>query len=182
MGMIESGDSKVIIRDVRGEELPDIPGLILEAYKEYETFMPPAAWNHYVRDIIDVEGRMPVSELIVAETQRRLVGSVTLFRDLSLLGQDTWPASWAGVRLLAVRPNSRGLGIGRALMDECLHRCRESGFTTLGLHTVDFMEIARRMYEKMGFLRASEYDFKPAAGITVMAYRLDLSQGVAVDF
>ncbi len=172
--MIESRDSSSIIRDVRPEELREISGLIFEAYKEYEGFLPPSAWDHYVRDITDVESRLPVSELIVAEAQGELVGAVTLFRDPSLLAQDTWPSSWAGVRLLAVHPNGRGQGIGRALMDECLRRCRESGVATLGLHTVDFMEVARRMYEGMGFVRVAEFDFEPADGITVLAYRLDL--------
>ena len=172
--MIESRDSSAIIRDVRPEELREIPGLIFEAYKEYQGFLTPSAWDHYVRDITDVEGRLPVSELIVAEAQGKLVGAVTLFRDPSLLVEDTWPSSWAGVRLLAVHPNSRGHSICRALIDECLRRCRESGIATIGLHTVDFMEIARRMYENMGFVRVAEFDFGPADGITVMAYRLDL--------
>jgi len=172
--MIESRESGVIIRDVRPEELREIPGLIFEAYKQYESNLPPDAWDHYVREITDVESRLPVSELIVAESQGKLAGTVTLFRDPSLLGHDTWPATWAGVRLLAVHPNSRGHGIGRALMNECLRRCRESGFATLGLHTVDFMEVAYRMYERMGFLRVAEFDFEPADGITAMAYRLDL--------
>jgi hypothetical protein len=36
------------------------------------------------------------------------------------------------------------------------------------------MDIARRMYERMGFVRVPEFDFHPAPGIVVMAYRLDL--------
>ena len=172
--MIESNESGIQIRDARRDELRDIARLILEAYREYESLMPLGAWDHYARDITDVEGRFPVSELIVAESHEQLVGSVTLFRDLSLLGQDTWPASWAGVRLLAVHPIGRGHGIGRALMQECLRRCRESGIATLGLHTVNFMEVAQKLYENMGFVRVPEYDFEPAAGITIMAYRIEL--------
>jgi GNAT superfamily N-acetyltransferase len=172
--MIEPKYNSVRIRDARSQELHEISGLIFEAYKEYAIFLSAAGWRHYARDITDVESRLPVSELIVAEVQGPLVGAVTLFRGHSLSGPDTWPASWAGIRLLAVHPDSRGHGIGRALMEECLHRCRESGVATVGLHTVGFMEIARRMYEQMGFVRISEYDYEPAAGITVLAYRMDL--------
>ena len=59
-------------------------------------------------------------------------------------------------------------------MDECLRRCNESGIATVGLHTVSFMEVAQRMYKNMGFERIAEYDFAPAAGITVMGNRLDI--------
>jgi ribosomal protein S18 acetylase RimI-like enzyme len=59
-------------------------------------------------------------------------------------------------------------------MDECVRRCRERGIATIGLHTTETMDIARRMYERMGFVRVPEFDFHPAPGVVVMAYRLDL--------
>jgi hypothetical protein len=36
------------------------------------------------------------------------------------------------------------------------------------------MAVARAMYERMGFVRAPEFDFQPAPETVVMAYRLDL--------
>ena len=68
----------------------------------------------------------------------------------------------------------RELGIGRALMEECLRRCRDSATRTVGLHTTEQMAVARDMYERMGFVRVPAFDFHPAPGVVVMAYRLDL--------
>ncbi len=75
---------------------------------------------------------------------------------------------------MAVRPDARGLGIGKALMDECLRRCRQLAVPTLGLHTTELMNVARQMYERMGFVRVPEYDFQQGSGMVIMAYRLDL--------
>jgi len=36
------------------------------------------------------------------------------------------------------------------------------------------MQVAMRMYERMGFVRAPDLDFDPDPSITVKAYRLDL--------
>jgi hypothetical protein len=36
------------------------------------------------------------------------------------------------------------------------------------------MDIARKLYEHMGFKRDTEFDFNPAPDVVVMAYRLDL--------
>ena len=36
------------------------------------------------------------------------------------------------------------------------------------------MELARGMYERMGFVRVPEYDFHPRPEMTVMAYKFDL--------
>jgi hypothetical protein len=39
------------------------------------------------------------------------------------------------------------------------------------------MQVAMRLYERMGFARAPDLDFSPAPGITVKGYRLPLSGG-----
>jgi GNAT superfamily N-acetyltransferase len=123
---------------------------------------------------MDVRSRLGVSELIVVELDRQLVGAVTLYLDASSSSQEQWPKGWAGVRLLAVRPAYRGQGIGRALMEERIYRCRKRGIKTIGLHTAAIMNVARKIYKDMGFVRAPEYDFHPRPGTVVMAYRLQL--------
>jgi ribosomal protein S18 acetylase RimI-like enzyme len=121
-----------------------------------------------------VRGRMAESQVIVAELNHRLVGTVTLYLEGPHHSQTGWPEGWAGIRLLAVHPAYRQRGFGRALMEECLRRCRQHGITTVGLHTTELMDVARRMYERLGFRRAPEFDFQPAPGVVVAAYRLDL--------
>jgi GNAT superfamily N-acetyltransferase len=160
------------LRDARPDELDRVALLLRDAYLEYEKFLPRDAWEYYLNDIMNVRGRLGAADLIVAELGGELAGSVTLY--LKPSGEAGWPAGWAGVRLLAVHPSCRGRGIGRALMDECIRRCRQRGIVTLGLHTTMMMEVARGMYERMGFVRIPEYDFRPRPETVVMAYRLDL--------
>lgn len=148
--------------------------MIRDAYQQYEKSVPSQAWKAYIQDIMNVRSRLEVAELIVAELEERLVGAVTLYLDASRSPQEGWPEGWASIRLLAVHPTYRGRGIGRRLMEECLRRCRESSIATIGLHTTEAMDVARRMYEEMGFRRVPEFDFHPAPGVEVMAYRLDL--------
>lgn len=165
--------NEIDIRDARLDELDEVSLLLAEAYQQYADDLPSAAWQGYLNDIKDVRGRLDRAELIVAETDGRLVGSVTLYLNSRQSYQD-WPDDWAVVRLLAVLPDYRGRGIGRALMEECRRRCRRSGGSTIGLHTTDVMFIARDLYEHMGFVRAPEYDFHPRPEVVVKAYRLDL--------
>ena len=162
------------IRNARVEELDQVALLIRDAYQEYQASFPLGVWEGYSRDIMDVRGRLDASELIVAEQAGRLVGAVTFYPNTSGSKQGGWPTGWTGIRLLAVHPDGRGLGIGRALMDECLRRSRQMGAPTLGLHTTELMAVARGMYERMGFARVPEFDFNPADEVVVMAYRLDL--------
>jgi ribosomal protein S18 acetylase RimI-like enzyme len=162
------------IRDARPDELEEVARLIRDAYQQYERFLPPSAWEAYAEELIDVQSRLDRAELIVAELDGKLAGSVTLFLKGSAASESGWPQDWAGIRLLAVLPAYRGSGIGRALMDECIRRCRNQGISNIGLHTTDMMEVAQRMYKRMGFKRAPEFDFYPRPDVVVKAYRFDL--------
>jgi ribosomal protein S18 acetylase RimI-like enzyme len=173
--MTTSGQAALRIRDARSEELDDVARLILAANQEYEPLFPPHAWGVYERDITDVRGRLGDSELIVAEDDGQILGAVTFYANGADSGE-RWPHGWAGIRLLAVHPDGRRRGIGRALMDECLLRCRQRGILTLGLHTTEIMSIARSMYERMGFVPRPEFDISAGPSMVIIAYSLDLAQ------
>ena len=163
---------EIAVRDARPDELDAIALLLKEAYEQYAPLVPREAWDSYRQDIMDVRGRMSESQLIVAETEGRIAGAVTLYLNGS--ASLSWPHGWAGIRLLGVHPTFRGRGVGKALMDECVRRARDAGIKTIGLHTTTAMDVARRLYEKMGFVRVPEFDFHPDDDVVVMAYRLDL--------
>jgi len=167
-------NKSILIRDAHLEELNEISLVLKEAYQQYENFLPTDAWTYYVKDIMDVRSRLDESQLIVAEVNKQLVGTVTLYLDGRRPEQEHWPKGWAGIRLLAVLPSHRKRGIGRTLMEECIRRCRKRHITTVGLHTTEMMDVARQTYERMGFVRVPKFDFYPRPGIVVMAYRLDL--------
>lgn len=167
-------ESRLIVRDADPEELDEVSVLIREAYIEYEHSIPSRHWKFYLENITDVRSRLGVSELIVAELDKQLVGAVTLYLETSPSLREDWPEGWAGVRVLAVPPAYRQRGIGRTLMEECIRRCRKKNIKTIGLHAGPAMAVARKMYEDMGFARAPVYDFQPGPDIVVMAYRLDL--------
>ena len=170
----DSSEDRPRMRDAGAEEIDQVALLIRDAYQEYQASIPVEVWEGYARDIMDVRGRLDATELIVAEHRGGLLGAVTFYPNTPPAEQGGWPSGWTGIRLLAVQPDGRGLGIARALMNECLRRSRQLGAHTLGLHTTELMAVARGMYERMGFVRVPEFDFQPGPGVVVIAYRLDL--------
>jgi predicted N-acetyltransferase YhbS len=173
------------VRDARPEEYGAIADVTLAAYRQYADVMPAAAWENYAQNIVTTITHEDALQRIVAEIDGRTVGSVLYFT------AEVSPFGAPMVRLLAVAPEARGQGVGTALMGECLRRARLAGAPSLVLHTTMLMDIARRMYEHMGFVRAPELDFRvdqqtgtvsavePGGHLSedtpiVMGYRLDL--------
>jgi GNAT superfamily N-acetyltransferase len=159
------------IRDAQSKELDAVAKLLLVAYSQYKIYLSPQRWEWYVKDMMNVRHRAEESEQIIAELNKQIIGTVTLYPPNST---SEWPQGWAGVRLLAVDPSFRGHGIGHDLMEECIRRCRKWKARTIGLHTTEYMKVARDMYERMGFKRVPEFDFHPEPNRIVYAYRLDI--------
>ena len=56
----------------------------------------------------------------------------------------------AKLRMLLVHPSTRGLGIGRRLVDECTRFARDAGYHTISLWTHSALTAARKIYADVG--------------------------------
>jgi putative acetyltransferase len=68
------------------------------------------------------------------------------------------------MKRLFVRPQFRGLGLGRMLAEAILDQARQCGFECVLLDTLDEMEAARSLYDELGFEEIPPYCFNPIAG------------------
>ena len=165
----------MIIRDAVPAELSTIRELRLAAYEEHATKIPEDHWQALKKSILsdgDIETGV---ERIVVEDDGEILGSVALFSPAikaydGLLEDEL---GYPELRMLATSSKARGKGVATLLINECIKRAKENGFSEMGLHTADFMENAIKLYEHLGFERLPQFDFEPANdGIIVKAFRI----------
>jgi GNAT superfamily N-acetyltransferase len=146
--------------------------LTMDAYGQYAATMAPDEWRGlHGALLIALANDDPAVQRIVAERGGEALGSVMIFPPAaSAYGDLAAAVHWPELRLLAVSDAARGLGVGRALVEECIRRARAGGASHLGLHTGPAMAVARSLYERMGFIRDPERDFTAPSGEVVDAY------------
>ncbi|HEX8832058.1 MAG TPA: GNAT family N-acetyltransferase [Longimicrobium sp.] len=172
---MERSSDGLTIRDAREEDRAAVRELTLAAYAEYAEVMEPGAWAGLDGAVRAALENGAATDRIVAEHDGRIVGSVMLFPpQVQAYGAFAEAARAPELRLLAVSPGARGLGVGRALVNECILRARRMGATELGLHTSQTMRVAMGLYQRMGFVRVPEADFHPPGAELVEGYRLPL--------
>lgn len=141
------------------------------AYLEYRELVPGEVWEKWMESVSQAI-HAGAGLLLVAEVEGAIQGVVQFFPDATRSGLGRWPEGSGTIRLLAVRPEARGQGLGARLTSECLLRARDLKLPAIFLYTGRFMLAARHIYEKLGFKRARE--FEPPREPGPLAYRLDL--------
>ena len=162
VGAPERPDLDASIRPARNSELDEIAGLFAPALAPYRGGVQDRILDAYLAELVDVRPRFEEAEVLVAEHDGRIVGTIAFYPDVRLEGWSNLPAGWAGFRALAVAPRRRGTGIGQALVRRCIQRTREIGAETLGIHTISLLTDAVSLYQRLGFVRCPEFDLRAA--------------------
>lgn len=123
-----------------------------------------------LKDEEKMEALIKNSKSFICIHQNKIVGMAFIV----LRGHpwDVFKTEWAYVRLVGVHPDYQGKGIAKTLTQMCITFAKENHEKTLALHTSEFMDAARHIYEKLGFRRYQEIE--PRFGKKYWLYLLDI--------
>ena len=122
----------------------------------------------------DVASRAEQALVLVALDAGRLVGTATVATQGGRYAEQAGPGE-AVVRMLVTSPASRGRGAGEALMRACLDAAARDACTRVRLSTQAGMTAAHRLYERLGFVRTPDHDWRPVPDLLLLTYALDLA-------
>lgn len=106
----------------------------------------------------------PRGSLLLAMYEDRVAGCVGL-REIS---DDV-----CEMKRLYVRPDLRGLGIGRALTETVIEQARKIGYAFMRLDTTPAMKEAKSLYASLGFEEIRSYRCNQMEGVESLQLKLD---------
>ena len=162
----------MIVRDARPGELAEIGDLRVTAYEAGGFLSDASNYGETLRTL----GHDGTGQILVAigSGTHAILGTVML-QPPPHAGHVVRGPDEAEVRALAVTPQARGRGVGRALLRAVTDRARDHGTRRLVLCTQTTMHAAQHLYTEAGFRRMPERDWQPVPGFTLLAFGLELA-------
>ena len=144
--------------------------LAITAFSEYKERYED--WTGFQKRISNMAKFAEKSEIIIAIEKQVLVGAVVYVAS-GLPKSEFFPADWAILRMLVVKPEERGRGIGKELSIEGINRAKRDNAPFIGLHTSSIMESAIHLYSQLGFNKVKDVPDIHGVPYAIYAKRLD---------
>lgn len=125
---------------------------------EYQTLLGfDLSFQDFESEVRELPGAYapPKGRLLLATHNANVVGCVALREESAMRAE---------MKRLFVRPSTRGLGVGKALVSRALSEARAIGYSEIVLDTLPSMTDAQRMYEQFGFRDIPAYRQNPIQG------------------
>ena len=106
----------------------------------------------------------PKGELLLAKRGDHVLGCIAL--------KPLEPPRTAEIKRLFVRPQARGKGVGKALIETILKTARQLGYGEIKLDTLPEMEGAIALYKANGFVPIPPYGSHPYPGLVTLGIKL----------
>lgn len=156
---------------IKNAHLPSEIEEVQRLFREYEAYLDEdLCFQSFEEEIANLPGKYapPGGALLIAIHANRTVGCVGL-RELA--------EGVCEMKRLFVRPEARGLGLGRKLATRIIDIARSQGYTLMRLDTLARLAEAVQLYETLGFRTTAPYYSNPLPGVVYLELNLSGSTG-----
>ena len=138
---------QVLIREIKPADNAEIATIIRSSLAEFGAAKPGTVYFDPTTDDLHTLFRQPRSRYYVAESEGKLLGGCGIFPSPGL------PEGTCELVKMYLRPEARGLGLGRKMVAMALDTAREMGYRRVYLETMPELAQAVKVYERFGFER-----------------------------
>lgn len=154
------------------KDLKALQKLTLLAYGQFQNTITDENWEKWKSNFNDdnlYKELLEIATCFVCKFDDEIIG--TAFMVPHGNPHKLFQIDWAYIRLVGVNPEFGGKGIGRKLTQMCIELARETNEKIIALHTSEFQNAARHIYESLGFKVHWEFE---SFGKKYWVFTLDL--------
>ncbi len=155
-------------------EVDQLQDLGIIAYGQFQSALTPDNWKTFNNNLqnkqkfIDI---LKIAKCFICIDNSKIVGVAYIIPSGN--PTDLFKPEWSYIRMVGVDPEYRGQGIAKTLTQMCIDFAKQNNEKTIALHTSEFMDAARHIYESIGFTVHKE--IPPLFGKKYWLYTLDLN-------
>ena len=133
------------IRPIAPSDNKELAIIVRNALAEFGANKPGTVYFDPTTDDLSTLFSKPGSFYLVAETANEILGGAGIFPS------DGLPAGVCELVKMYLSPASRGKGLGKELIQQCLEKAKSLGYQKVYLETMPELKKAVQVYEKFGF-------------------------------
>lgn len=154
---------EIKFREGNIEDKEQLKELAINSYGQFQKVLTEENWNKLYENLkaeSSYTNILNIAKCFVCEIENEIIGVAYIVPS----GNPThiFENNWSYIRMVGVNPKYRGNGISKKLTQNCIDYATENGETIIALHTSEFMNAARHIYESLGFKKIKE--LKPIFG------------------
>lgn len=143
------------------DDIDQLQELALLSYGQHKSALTEENWDKFHSFLANRENfsyLIKTSTCILCEYNTEIVGMAYLVSN----GHPTemFKSEWSYIRMVGVNPQFGGKGIAKKLTKMCIDLANETKEEFIALHTSEFMDAARHIYESIGFKQVQEIDLR----------------------
>ncbi|MBK9727035.1 MAG: GNAT family N-acetyltransferase [Saprospiraceae bacterium] len=152
-------NTKYTFRKGNIADLEQIKSITWMAYSQFKNIFSEEnfqGWNEILNKDETYLNLFETAVCFVCEKENKIIGSAFLVPHGNPF--KWFEADWSYIRLVAVHTEYEGNGIGKKLTQMCIDKAKEMDEKIIALHTSEFQNAARHIYESMGFEKQKEFE------------------------
>jgi putative acetyltransferase len=138
-------DQDITIRKIQLRDNPTLAAIIRTSLAEFGANKPGTVFFDNTTDHLFEMFQQPGSTYFVAEEEGVVLGGAGIYPS------DGLPEQTCELVKMYLRPEARGKGLGRQLIDQCLQFAKGSDYLQVYIETMPELKKAVTVYEKFGF-------------------------------
>lgn len=165
---------KKIVYEVYTEKnIEPLKKLALNSWKQFEKVLTPDNYQKLFKTLNSnhtYEDLLKMSTCFICKLDAEIIGMAFLVEQ----GNPTeiYQSDWCYIRFVSTHERFNGKGIAKKLTKMCIQFAKQRNEKVIALHTSEFMNAARHIYEKAGFKILKELE--PRFGKKYWLYTLNL--------